>query len=284
MLYQIKSYLKFLWYSKNEHAVHSPFVFNLITKCFYDKELKLDPSGSEQAKQYTILKEYRKSLLENKNTIEVTDFGTGSKVFKSNKRQICKIARTAGISSKRAELLFRITNYFQPTTILEIGTSLGLATSALALGSRSRSFGTGTIAKITTLEGCPETAKIAKLQLAKLPSLAQSRNNINNVELVVTEFNNYLENYQLQPENCQLIFFDGNHSKTATLKYFELLLPTICNETLWIFDDIHWSPEMKEAWDIIKEHPKVTVTIDTFQWGLVFFRKEQPKEHFVIRL
>ena len=268
MLYQIKSYLKFLWYSKNEHAVHSPFVFNLITKCFYDKESKPDPGGSEQAKQYAILKEYRKSLLENKNTIEVTDFGAGSKVFKSNIRQISEIARTAGITPKRAELLFRITNYFQPNTILEIGTSLGLATSALELGNPK--------AKISILEGCPNKANQCQLQFQKF--------NVNNVELVVTEFNNYLENCHLQPENCQLIFFNGNHSKTATLNYFELLLPTISNDSVWIFNHIHWSPEIEEAWEIIKKHPKVTVTIDTFQWGIVFFRKEQSKEHFVIRL
>ena len=80
------------------------------------------------------------------------------------------------------------------------------------------------------------------------------------------------------------IFFDGNHSKKATLDYFELVLPTITNETLWIFDDIHWSAEMKQTWEIIKKHPKVTVTIDTFQWGFVFFRQEQPKEHFIIRV
>ncbi|HEX9151561.1 MAG TPA: class I SAM-dependent methyltransferase, partial [Flavobacterium sp.] len=81
-----------------------------------------------------------------------------------------------------------------------------------------------------------------------------------------------------------LIYFDGNHSKIATLNYFELLLPTITNESVWIFDDIHWSSAMEEAWEIIKKHPKVTVTIDTFQWGLVFFRREQEKEHFVIRI
>ena len=147
MLFQIKAYIKFLWHSKNEHAVHSPFVFTLITKCFYDRKPKADPSGSEQAKQYQVLKNYRNSLLENTNTIEVTDFGAGSKVFKSNTRQISKIAKTAGITRKRAELLFRITTYFQPERILEIGTSLGLATSALALGSQS----VGTKAKITTL-------------------------------------------------------------------------------------------------------------------------------------
>lgn len=267
MLFQIKSYFKFLWYSKNEHAVHSPFVYNLITKCFYDTAEKPDPSGSEQANQYAILKEYRKSLLENKNTIEVTDFGAGSKVFKSNTRQISKIAKTAGISPKRAELLFRIVHYFQPETILELGTSLGLATSALALGNPE--------AKITTLEGCPETANQCRLQLQKF--------NFNNVSLVLTEFRRYFNDCQLKTENCQLIYFDGNHSKTATLNYFELLLPTICNESVWIFDDIHWSKDMEEAWEIIQSHPKVTVTIDTFQWGIIFFRQEQAREHFVIR-
>jgi len=248
----------------------------IITKCFYDKKPKPDPSGSEQAKQYQVLKEYRNSLLENKNTIEVTDFGAGSKVFKSNTRQIAKIAKTAGITRKRAELLFRITNYFQPSTILEIGTSLGLATSALVLGNPK--------AKITTLEGCPETAKIAGNQLAKLSSRAQSRDNSNTIEVVVTEFSEYLKTQNPKPKTQNLIYFDGNHSKTATLDYFELLLPTILNETVWIFDDIHWSKDMEEAWKIIKTHPKVTVTIDTFQWGIVFFRREQEKEHFVIRI
>ena len=258
MLFQIKAYLKFLWNSKNEHAVHSPFVFHLVTKCFYDRKLK---------PEYQVLKNYRNSLLENKNTIEVTDFGAGSKVFKSNSRQISKIAKTAGITQKRAELLFRITNYFQPESVLEIGTSLGLATSALALGNKK--------SKITTLEGCPETAKIAQDQLKKF--------NINNVESVAKEFKTYFENCQLSTVNYQLIYFDGNHSKKATLDYFEILLPTITNETIWIFDDIHWSAAMEESWEIIKTHSKVTVTIDTFQWGLVFFRKEQKKEHFIIK-
>jgi predicted O-methyltransferase YrrM len=259
MLFQIKSYLKFLWNSKNEHGVHSPFVFDLVTKCFYDKTKYVE---------YDILKKYRKSLLENKNVIEITDFGAGSKVFKSNKRQISKIAKTAGISVKRAKLLFRIEQYLQPQNILEIGTSLGLATSALSLGNPN--------AKITTLEGCPETAKIAQEHFKEF--------NFENVNSIISEFKKHLKNHQLSTINHQLIFFDGNHSKNATLDYFELLLPTVTNETVWIFDDIHWSTEMEEAWETIKSHSKVSVTIDTFQWGIVFFRSEQNKEHFVIRI
>lgn len=258
MLHLIGSYLKFLWNSKNEHAVHSPFVFNLLTKCFYDKKAK---------PEYQILKNYRKSLLQNKNFIEVTDFGAGSRVFKSNKRQISKIAQTAGISPKRAELLYRVTNYFKPQNVLEIGTSLGLATSALALGNPK--------AKVITLEGCPQTADVAQNQLNKF--------NCKNVENIISEFETFLISENLQSTIYDLIYFDGNHSKKATLAYFELLLPTITNDAVWIFDDIHWSQEMEEAWESIKKHPKVIVTIDTFQWGFVFFRCEQEKEHFIIR-
>lgn len=258
MLQIIKAYLKFLWHSKNEHGVHSPFVFSLVTKCFYDK--KKHP-------EYSILKNYRKELLANYKTIEVTDFGAGSKVFKSNTRAINQIAENAGISKKRAQLLFRITHYFQPSNILEIGTSLGLATTALSLGNPN--------AIITTLEGCPNTLAIAKKQFEKF--------NFKNINPIETEFQSYIKNRQPTTDNRQLIYFDGNHSKQATLAYFELLLPTATNESVWIFDDIHWSPEMVEAWKIIQNHAKISVTIDTFQWGIAFFREEQEKEHFVIR-
>jgi len=244
-----------------------------VTKCFYDKTSK---------PEYETLKKFRNKLLLNNNSIEVTDFGAGSRVFKSNKRPISKIAQTAGISAKRAELLFRISRYFQPDSILEIGTSLGLATSALSLGNPK--------ATITTLEGCSETAGIAKENFHKF--------NLKNIQLEITEFNQYLNSpkpktqdpkpttYNLQPttDNRQLIYFDGNHSKEATLQYFELLISTVTNETVWIFDDIHWSAAMTESWETIKKHPKVKVTIDTFQWGLVFFRSEQEKEHFTIRV
>ncbi len=239
--------------------MHSPFVFDLVTKCFYD---------TTKYPEYEHLKSYRKSLLENKNTIEVTDFGAGSRVFKSNTREISKIAQTAGITPKNAELLFRIVRYFQPKSILEIGTSLGLATSALSLGNDK--------AKIITLEGCPNTQKQAQVQLQ------EQNSNFQNIEFVNTEFSSYFKTLRLSPITHHLIYFDGNHSKKATLDYFESLLPTISNDSVWIFDDIHWSADMEEAWEIIKNHSKVSVTIDTFQWGIVFFRAEQQKEHFVI--
>ncbi len=256
MKHLIKSYFRFLWNSSNAHGVHSPFVFNLVTKCFYDKR---------KYSEYKILDDYRNSLLENKEVIEVTDFGAGSRVFKSNKRAVNQIAKNAGISAKRAKLLFRLLHYFQPKKVLEIGTSLGLATSALALNNFS---------SLTTLEGCPNTLKQCQLQFKKFK--------INNVNFINTEFSEQLSKYK--STSFDFIYFDGNHSKAATLNYFTTLLPTAHNDSVWIFDDIHWSVQMEEAWEVIKNHPQVTVCIDTFQWGFVFFRKEQEQENFIIRV
>jgi predicted O-methyltransferase YrrM len=168
--------------------------------------------------------------------------------------------------------------YFKPCSVLEIGTSLGISTSALSIGN--------TEAKITTLEGCPETANIAKTEFKRF--------GFSNIDSVVTEFKEYLEN--LKPEAKkrgkqikespfpEFIYFDGNHQQQATVSYFNLLLPFVTNDSIWIFDDIHWSSDMELAWDAIRNHSKVTVSIDTFQWGIVFFRKEQEKQHFVIRI
>lgn len=259
MKHQLIAYIKFILRSTNQHGVHSPFVYNLVTKCFYKK------TPEKLSQQITA---YRKQLLQNKEFITVTDFGSGSKIFKDNQRRIDQIAQKVAISPKRAELLIRIVAYFKPANALEIGTSLGIATTSMHLGNPHT--------KITTLEGCPETSAVAQKMFAK--------NNFKNINPIITEFAKYLNTLKRTSSKFDLIFFDGNHTKEATLNYFETLLCTTTNDSVWIFDDIHWSKEMTEAWEIIKEKPEVTVTIDTFYWGFVFFRKEQVKQNFTVRL
>lgn len=243
--------------STNQHGVHSPFVFNLVTKCFYDKTFY---------DSYNSIFNYKKSLLKNKTKIKVTDLGAGSQVMKHQERLVSKIAKNAGTTTNRAKLIYRITNYFKPKNILELGTSLGIATHAMSLGNKK--------ANITSIEGCPETSSFSKAQLTHFKT--------QNISLITGDFNIEIE--KLNTPHYDLIFFDGNHQKEATLHYFETLLKTATNDSVFIFDDIYWSPGMTEAWGIIKSHPKVTVTIDTFFWGFVFFRSEQAEEHFTIRV
>lgn len=255
MWFPLKSYIKFLLSSRNQHGVHSPFVYELVTKCFYDKERK---------KTYHKIATYRKDLFRDQNEIKVEDLGSGSKVFKSNQRKISAIANNAGISWKRSKLLYRLTAYLNIKNSIELGTSVGLATASLATSPNN---------KVLSIEACATTSSIAKKYLQK--------HQFTNVQLEISTFEKMIP--QLQ-QKYDLAYIDGNHSYEATLKNFELLLPHKHNHSIFIFDDIYWSPEMQKAWQEIQQHPEVSVTIDTFHWGLVFFRKEQAKEHFKIRV
>lgn len=256
-MHQQLQYIKFLPTSSNQHGVHSPFVYNLVTKCLYNKT---------NHPEYQKIKAYRAALLNKQDTLEITDFGSGSKIFKSNTRPISRITKTSGTTLKRAKLLFRLLQYLNPKSILELGTNLGIATYTMAIANPE--------AIITSIEGCPNLSKFTAEQLKK--------NTVTNVKLINNTFLEALK--EDSNSSYDLIFIDGDHSKESTLSYFNQLLPKVHNDTVIIFDDIHWSKEMTEAWKLIKHNPNVTVSIDTFFWGLVFFRKEQKKEHFKIRM
>ena len=258
-MYQIIAFIKFLLKSTNQHGVHSPFVFNLVTQCFYDKK---------KHNAYQIIKSYKKELRHNNTTIEVTDLGAGSRVFKSNTRSIGAIAKNAGAPLTRTKLLFRIANYFNPKNTLELGSSLGLGTLSLSLGAPN--------SKVTSIEGCPQTGGFSSKKLKQF--------NLKDTQVVINDFNDYLSNLN-ENTSFDLVYFDGNHQKDATIDYFNRLIDHSHNDSVFIFDDIHWSKEMTEAWETILKHPKVTISIDSFYCGFLFFRKEhQQKEHFFIRL
>lgn len=256
-MYQILAYIKFLLKSTNQHGVHSPFVFDFVTKCLYNKS---------NYEAYKLISNYRYNLLKSKTTLDVFDLGQGSKSLSKYKRKISKMARTSSSSQKNTKLLYRTLQYFKFKTILELGTSLGMATYAMALANES--------AKITTIEGCPNTSDFAKANFRNLE--------ITNSKFIKGDFTAIIPS--LIEDTFDFIFFDGHHNKSATIQYFESLLPKANNETVFVFDDIYWSKGMTEAWEYIKNHNSVTVTIDCFYLGFVFFRKEQVKEHFKIRV
>ena len=257
MYYQLSSYLNFLLHSTNQHGVHSPFVYGLVTQCFYDK--RHHPA-------YPIIKAHRKKLVADTSTLSITDFGAGSRVFKSNERTVRAIAKNAGISQKRQRLLYRLAHYLQPKNVLELGTSMGLGTMALALADSSKT--------VITVEGCAATSAKAQQYFDAFE--------IENIQIETSIFDTFFQH--TPSKHFDMVYIDGNHSKKATLHYFDALLKFATNDAVFIFDDIYWSLEMTEAWNSIRQHPEVTVSIDTFQWGLVFFRKEQPKQHFKIRV
>jgi predicted O-methyltransferase YrrM len=253
-------YLKYRLTASNGkgHGVHSPFVFEFITKVLNDKR-SFDCFPS--------IETLRTELKNNDSQINVPDFGAGSRMQLHNKRKISTIARSSLKPKKYSRLLFRIVQYYKPATIVELGTSLGITTSYLACANPE--------ASVVTMEGVPEVAAIAANNFKRL--------DLSNIKIIEGNFDETLSSVVKKLSAIDFAFIDGNHRKEPTLNYFRQFINISKPSTVIIFDDIHWSKEMEEAWNEIKQHPSVSLTIDLFFIGLVFFRTEQKiKQHFVI--
>lgn len=241
------------------HGIHSPFVFELVTKVLNDKNQYAD---------YEPIELLRKKSLQNKTVLRIEDYGAGSTKGLSKQRTVQQIAESSLKKPKFAQLLYRLVKYFQPQQILELGTSLGITTAYLASAKKD--------AGVITMEGSVALTFTAERNFQDLQ--------LNNIKVITGNFDDTLIPAISQLQAVNFVFVDGNHRKEPTLNYFQQLLEKSTDSTVIVFDDIHWSREMEEAWEVIKQHPSVTLTIDLFFIGLVFFRKEQlEKEHFVIR-
>lgn len=254
----ILRYLKYLFVAKNKHNAHSPFLYDFIINIINQD------SNDRNCKAIARL---RKNLCKSEKIISITDFGAGSHINTSKKRKIKDIAKNSAKNKKFGKLLYRIVNHYKPKNILEFGTSLGISTLYLAMGNQKST--------VFTLEGCPETAKIAKNNFNEMA--------IQNISITTGKFSKTIEKELTKMESVDLVFIDGNHKHKPTIKYFEKSLKYVNNETIFIFDDIHWSQGMENAWEHIKSHQKTTLTIDLFYLGIVFIKSELSKENYIIQ-
>ncbi|RYU93511.1 O-methyltransferase [Emticicia agri] len=254
----ILDYLKYLFRAGNEHSLHSPFLFDFYLKVLKDSTFESDFSAIETL---------RADLLNDVHEIEITDLGAGSKLSQSNRRRVKDIAKNSQKPARLAQLFYRIIRYYNYETILDLGTSLGITTAYLAKANKS--------GKVFTFEGCPNTAVIARDNFRAL--------GIENTQIVIGNLNETLTPELNKIDTIDFAFFDANHRYEPTIDYFEKCLAKAHEDTCFIFDDIYWSKGMKKAWQTISNHPQVTVSIDIFWVGIVFFRKKQPKQHFILR-
>ncbi|MBD3749808.1 MAG: class I SAM-dependent methyltransferase [Sphingobacteriales bacterium] len=252
------NYIKHVFTANTRHGVHSPFVYRLVDEVIYDFKDKAD---------YFEIENLRTKLLKDDRLITVTDLGAGSLVNKHKQKRIKAIAKNALKSKKLAQLLYRLVKDFEPKNVIELGTCLGITTSYFKKAVPQ--------ARVITIEGCPQTAAIAKGNFQQL--------SLDDIELVIGNFDDQLPRVLNTQDAFDLIYIDGNHTQEATLNYFNWCLPKIHEKSVMIFDDIYWSEGMKAAWEQMKQHPQVSVTIDLFWIGLVFFKKDQAKENFRIR-
>ena len=241
------------------HGTHSPFIFHLIRDIFNDRN---------PYPEYEIVENLRKKMLTDDTRVLVTDLGAGSQSLRGRERSVSSMARHSAKPAKLGQLLFRLARAAGERNIVELGTSLGITASYLALGSKQ--------GRVFTLEGAESLARIAESNFNEL--------GLKNVELIRGNFDETFSPLVERLGSIDLLFVDGNHRTDPTLAYFQQALPAMQPSGMMIFDDIHWSREMEMAWKHIQEHENVSCTVDLFWMGLVFFRREfHEKQHFRIR-
>ncbi len=242
------------------HGIHSPFVYAFTREVLIDKQ---------HYPAYSIAEAYRKKIKGDHTVLDVVDLGAGSASGgRTVKRSVSQIAGISVKPKRYSRLLYRIAHHYQYGIILELGTSLGVTSTYLGL--------VPSLQKLITMEGADDIAAYAERHFlgTGLP----------NTELVRGNFDETLAEVLNSVERVDLAFIDGNHRKSPTLKYFNSIMEKTHEYSCIVFDDIHWSPEMEEAWEEIKKDPRITLSIDLFFLGIVFFRKSfVEKQDFMIR-
>jgi predicted O-methyltransferase YrrM len=255
--FQIRSFIRYWLDSVDSHSLHSPFFYD-----FYEKVIQ----SKVNQHNYSVQEALRRKLLRNEMEITVTDLGAGSAHFNGKLRKVKDIARLSLSPPKFSQLYARIMSHFHFKTIVELGTSLGINT--LYLASEKNAI-------VTTFEGSPEIAEIAKDTF----SFAAAEN----IRLIQGDIEKSLPQFLMPLKKVDFVFMDANHRYTPTVQYFKLLLTKIDTSSVIIIDDIHNSPEMEKAWNEIKSHTIVYGSMDLYRIGILFFDPSLNKQHVVLQ-
>ncbi len=258
----IISYLKYLYNSSyyKGHGVHSPYVYTFVRKVLFAPNSKNEFADVEQM---------RRKLLKDNNFVKVKDLGAGSRTDNNVNRKISALAKNSSVRHKYGKLLARMIQFYKPNTVLELGTALGVSTAYLSKHLTNND-------KLYTIEGDTTLLNIAENNLKSITTT--------NIHFINDNFDNAIPHLiNNEVDTLDFVFIDGNHKKDATIRYFNQLLEKTNNNTILVFDDIHWSKDMEMAWEYIVSHTKTKVSIDLFQFGIVFFRKELSKQHYIIK-
>ena len=256
--HEAKSFLWHCWNSRGPHGVHSPFVYHLITVVLRRKN---------QSPQDKLIESRRAVLRKSNESIEVVDFGAGSRAQNGRTRTVGGIARAALQPASHARALGLLADHAQAKTILELGTSFGITTAHLASSMPG--------ASIYTIEGSESVARVARETWDAV--------GVGSIELTVGSFSDQLKNVIDKMPSVDVVILDGDHRGEACLAYIEQILPYTREHSVLILDDIYWSPSMTEAWYACVADPRFTLSLDFYDFGVLYQTKGRVKEHFVLR-
>jgi len=248
--------LRFLRKAQTRYYIHSPFVH------FFCEEIMRDSRHYYAFDDITNLK---KNLLHSTEKFHHLDRGAGSSLATGNREKLVSaMAHRASLPEKYGHLFFRMIEYFRPAHILELGTCLGIGTAYLASPMQK--------SHVMTLEADPFLCQKAKKNFQAL--------HLSNIELVQGSFEELLPVVLDRIPSVDFAYIDGDHRREPVLDYYRQIKNCCHENSILLFDDIHWSEDMEKAWNTIREDKDITLSIDLFRLGIVFFRQGRVKENF----
>ncbi len=242
-------WLVYYWRARTIYDLQAPFLYDFALHVLEDRRHFYVFS------QVAVL---RRQLSNETREIQVTDLGAGSLVRPAVRRSIASLARYSAVSPALGAALFRIVHRYKPARMLELGASLGI--SAIYQSAACRTC------HLTTVEGCPATAREAQRHLQYLQA--------NNVSLLNTSFSQALDQFLNDSAPLDYLYLDGDHREGASMQYFRRCLEQAHNDSIFVVADIHWSAAMQRAWRQMIRHPRVRASVDLFHCGVLFFRRE----------
>lgn len=249
-----KAYFKYWLRKEDKFSQQSPFVFDVYIRLisFLEKNKKGNPE----------IEAFRNRLLKDKSKIEVLDLGAGSKRVPKTLREISEITRFSTSGKKFAQIFQFFCSQTPAEIVVELGTCVGISTRYLSLTTKGRLF---------TFEGSSEIQKVAMSE----PRPEQT-------SFILGKINNTLPLLLQQISKVDFVLIDANHTYEGTVFAFNSLLNKSHTKTIFAIGDIHWTSGMAQAWEEIKAHPQVRLTLDFYECGIVFFEFPGEKTHLVL--
>ncbi|MCK5135727.1 MAG: class I SAM-dependent methyltransferase [Bacteroidales bacterium] len=246
MVWRIIKYLEHQLYRRHRkgRGIHPPYLFSFV------HDVVFNTPGTDIPHE---ISEMHRNLWKDRTMI--------------GERTVGSFVCGSSVSPRYGELLFRITRWFCPDMILELGTGLGVSTMYLGQGYPG--------VPLHSIEGNTERAAFAAQLVCRC--------HLEQVSIHWGDLDRKLEEILPQLDGRFVAFVDANHSYEPTIRYVRAILEKAGDEAVIIMDDIYWSRGMSRAWKEVISWPGISVSIDLFHMGILLLRKDLNKAHVKIK-
>jgi predicted O-methyltransferase YrrM len=264
-LFRFQTTLRWYVRAKNPAVVRGEYLREFLREVYLD---------DRHYHAFDLVCSIRRHWRRQPGTVSTATLGAPSRTTRASRRPVSGLVRKNAIDAPTGKLLFRVALWLRASSILELGTNMGI--SGLYLHAPN------TKATLHTVEGNEEVATLAR-QTFQMAGAGPG------LRLHHASFDDWLKEHLPSDtqagtfQSLDLLFLDGDHRYAPTLSYVKRLIPLRSAEAVFIVADIHWSPGMERAWEELKALPEVSASLDLYHLGVLFFKPGIEKEHLAVR-